>query len=341
MSLVEPSIEKTAAGGLALPWGMRALAEESPGAMSDALVRLADRLERGETWQNVLEDPGLRLPSHVRGLLRAGLQTQHVPLALEQLVHLQRRSLQLRREMWLSVAYPLTVMVSLGVLFTCFEFFVVAELARMYENMYTDYSIRTPIGLPAMTQLMVDWSGPPAIALLLSIVTVGILLPAAWSLWRPLWLDILANRLPILGPLWLWAGMVDFCRLLALLLQAGVALPEALRCVSDGLRSSELAAATRRLAKQVEGGRSLGDAIAVTSPLPDTLGPVAEWGETRSALPAALEAAAQMYEGRVRMQLSFVRLFLPPCVFLFAGGVILLSLLAIFLPMIQLVSALT
>jgi type II secretory pathway component PulF len=40
-----------------------------------------------------------------------------------------------------------------------------------------------------------------------------------------------------------------------------------------------------------------------------------------------------MYEGRVHVQLGFVRLFLPPAVFLFAGGVILLSMLAIFFPM--------
>ena len=77
----------------------------------------------------------------------------------------------------------------------------------------------------------------------------------------------------------------------------------------------------------------------MTSPLPDTLGPVAEWGETRSALPDALQAAAEMYEGRVHVQLAFVRLFMPPAVFLFAGGVILLSLLAIFLPMFMLLKS--
>jgi type II secretory pathway component PulF len=217
----------------------------------------------------------------------------------------------------------------------------VAELARLYEDLYCDFAVRLPLGLPAMTRLMMAWSGPPAVMLAVLALVVGVVLPLAWSAWRPLWLDVIAHRLPILGPLWLWGGMVDVCRLLALLLRTGIPLPDALRMTAAGLSSSELAQACRRLSKHVELGHSLADSIAVTAPLPDTLGPVAQWGEARSALPDALEAAAEMYEGRVQMQLAFVRLFLPPCVFLFAGGVIVLSLLAIFAPMFILLESLS
>jgi type IV pilus assembly protein PilC len=95
------------------------------------------------------------------------------------------------------------------------------------------------------------------------------------------------------------------------------------------------------LARRVEAGQPLAAAVTGTPPLPDTLAPVVQWGEMRSALPQALQAAAEMYEGRVRTQLTFVRLFLPPCVFLVAGGVILLSMLAVFLPLIKIIQTLT
>jgi type II secretory pathway component PulF len=322
---------------------VRALAEElGGGRVSESLKRLAERLQRGDSWQAALSDPQIRLPDHVRGLLEASVRTPHVAATLEQFVHLNRRSAQLAREMWLSVAYPLAVIVCVTVLFACFEFFIVAEMARIYDDIYTDFALSSsPLGLPAMTRLLVAWSGPPAIGLLLLVLIVGVLLPVIWSVWRPLGLDVLAHRLPILGPLWLWGGMVDLCRLLALLLEAGIPLPDALRMTAAGLKSSELAQACRRMARHVEAGESLAEAAAITPPLPDTLGPVVHWGESRSALPDALQAAAEMYEGRVRMQLAFVRLFLPPCVFIFAGGVILLSLFAIFVPMIRIITVLS
>lgn len=342
MSVAEQSVSSEASAAPALPWAVRALAEELPGSRAaGSLTRLAERLERGESWQTALDHPEIGLPEHVRGLLQAGLKTNNIARTLEEFAHLNRRSTQRQREMGLSVAYPLAVIVSIVALFGCFEFFVVAELARTYESMFQDYAIRTPLGLPAMTRLIMAWSGPPAVALLVLVLVVGVGLPAVWSVWRPLWLDVLVHRLPIFGPLWLWAGMVDLCRLLALLLESGIPLPEALRLTAPGLQSSELAQACRRLARRTEAGQSLAEAIAVTSPLPDTLTPLVQWGEARSALPEALQAAAEMYEGRVQMQLAFVRLFLPPCVFLFAGGVILLSLLTLFLPMFQLLEALT
>jgi type II secretory pathway component PulF len=134
--------------------------------------------------------------------------------------------------------------------------------------------------------------------------------------------------------------MVDLCRLLALLLEAGLPLPKALKLTAAGLKSSEIARACRRLSQYVEAGQPLSEAVLIVSPLPETLSPIVQWGQTRSALPEALQTAATMYEGRMQMQISFIRLLLPPSVFLFAGGLILCSLLALFYPMFQLLSAL-
>ncbi len=179
--------------------------------------------------------------------------------------------------------------------------------------MYQDFgTYQSSLTMPAITRLLIAWTGTPTLVLLAAVVIVGVVLPLVWSLWRPLWLDVVAHRLPLVGPMWLWASTVDLCHVLALLLEAGLPLPQALRSTAAGLRSSELAQACRRMARRVEAGQPLAEAVAVTAPIPDTLGPVVQWGESRSALPQALQAAAEMYEGRVRMQLSFVRLFLPP-----------------------------
>ena len=183
MSLAEQSVTDSTGAKPALPWGVRALANELPDSQgARSLKRLAALLEQGHGWQKALADPTLRIPEHVRGLLQASLHSPDVAGTLERFVHLNRRSVQLRREMWLSVAYPLAVIVALGILFCCFEFFVVAELGRMYENLFQDFGMTQPLVLPAMTRVMIAWSGPPALVLLATLLILGVLLPVVWSL---------------------------------------------------------------------------------------------------------------------------------------------------------------
>src|SRR5690606_36737825 len=129
--------------------------------VSASLQTLANRLQRGDSWSESLRDPHVRLPPYMRGLLDAAIRTPQAAQTLEQFVHFQRRSSELRREMWLSVAYPLAVLVSLAVLFCCFEYFIVAELARIYEDFQRDFNVQRELNWPAVSLAMMAWSGPP------------------------------------------------------------------------------------------------------------------------------------------------------------------------------------
>jgi type II secretory pathway component PulF len=160
-------------------------------------------------------------------------------------------------------------------------------------------------------------------------------------LFRPRTLDALFNRLPILGPLAHWSALADFSRLLALLLEAGIPLPQALGMTAAGLRNGEVSAGCWQLARAAQAGHSLADGMRPLEAFPRSLEPILQWGQAHSALPEALAAAGEMFEGRVRVHLTFVRTFLPPFVFLLVGGAILFSVVAALWPMFRLIEALT
>ena len=79
---------------------------------------------------------------------------------------------------------------------------------------------------------------------------------------------------PLVGPVWRWAGLFNFSRLMALLLGQQVPLPSALRLTAAGLRESDLAAACREAAEEVEAGRSLSECLAEFWQFPPSLRPL-------------------------------------------------------------------
>ena len=317
----------------ALPAGLRALAEEMPSRrVSRALRRISQRLESGEPWQAALDAAEVGLPDDVRGLIAAGIRCQRLPDALERLVDLHRRGQRLRREVWLSLAYPLLLVGLLLVLFLFYEVFFVREIAKIYEDFdYWDF--------PAITQMVLRLSNPEAIFLMAASGAGLAAVVVVHLLFRPYWLALVFNRLPVLGPLWQWSAVADFSRLLALLLEVELPLPQALSLTAAGMRNAEYAAGCRWLSARVATGEPLWSAMLSRDAFPESMVPIVRWGQQRSSLPEALEAVAEMFAGRVQVQLSFVRTFIPPFTFILVAGVILFSAMATLLPMIRMLDS--
>ncbi len=170
--------------------------------------------------------------------------------------------------------------------------------------------------------------------ILIGLITVGIYRPA----WSP---TGLLTSIPLIGPLWAWSGMTEFCRLLGTLIRFDVPLPEALRLTADGVRDPGVGRVCRHLAEQVEHGQTLASGVAQSRLFPNSLTALIQWGQRIGGLPSALLMAGDIYAERVRYQAMFVRAALPPIllivVLVFAG----LLMVALFLPLVGLIEGLT
>jgi len=298
------------------------------------LRRLADRLDAGVSLEDALESEGRRFPTHVRGLIRAGIHTGRLPEALHEFVDVEKSRIELRRQVWLAIAYPSVLLAMLFAVFTLICVFVIPQFAKIFEDF--------GMALPPLTQLVIWMSGPG----LWLVVGVPAFLAAAFvfllSMQRMVWARRVLYAVPLLGPTWRWAGLSNFSRLMALLLGQQVPLPTALRLTAAGLREADLAAACRGAADEVEGGRPLSECLAYFWQFPPTLRPLVEWAERTSNPAAAFHAGTEMFEGRVRVCVPLLEAVLPPIVFLLVlVTVVFLVLLALFMPLISLISALS
>ena len=154
------------------------------------------------------------------------------------------------------------------------------------------------------------------------------------------WRRVLAT-VPLIGALWHWSGVAELARLLAILLEQDVPLPEALQLASTGVRDANLRELSGQLAQSVQQGRSLTELLATTHRLPASLGPLLGWGERSGQLAEALRVAGDMFEGRVRLRAELLRSILPFVVFVGIAMVALFSLVALYAPMLSLLQGLS
>ena len=74
---------------------------------------------------------------------------------------------------------------------------------------------------------------------------------------------------------------------------------------------------------------------------PACLVPLVRWGEETGTLAEALDAGREMLEERVRMRSLLLQMALPPVLFIAIGCLVLFAVGAMFMPMINLVQALS
>ena len=281
----------------------------------------------------VLESQGAVLPKHLRGLILAGLRSGRLAEVLEEYVELQHSQSELRRRIWLTLAYPFVLLIFMTALAAFAGVFVVPWFDKIFKDFGT--------ALPTLTVAVINGS-QPIMWFLISLVVLTFAVPLLlWLAPAASWVWALAYRLPFVGPLVRWSHLVQFARLLGLLLEQDVALPDALRITAAGLSNTRLGRVCRRVADEVETGRTLDECLAKQRQFPASLIPIIQWGERAPALPDAFRAAAEMFEGRVRSQGTLLEAMLLPIVFLAIVIFVGLFVVALFMPLISLITRLS
>ncbi|MGA2798427.1 MAG: type II secretion system F family protein [Thermoguttaceae bacterium] len=327
-------VAELAKAGLPLPAGLRAMAEEWPTRrLRRVLLDLADRVEQGVSLEDALGAIGGRLPVHLRGLITAGIRSGHLAEALEQFVDLERTQHELRRLVWLNLAYPAFLMVVMSFLAILACFYIVPQFGHTLRDFKTD--------LPQITKLVLEGAKPFAYTLI-TITALFLAIPLILST-RIInsWISPAFYILPFIGPLLRLSQMARFSRLMAMLLQQRIPLPESLRLTAKGVQDAYLARACRRVAAEIEQGRSLSESMGARRQFSCDMLPMIEVGEKASTLGGAFQSAAEMFEGRANAQGRSLEVFLLPATFLviicFCGVIVL----GLFMPLISLITRLT
>lgn len=294
-------------------------------------------------------------------VLRVGEMSGDLPRALDMVLRERRRAGALRTWLYASFLYPVAVLVVAGgvVLGVCT--FIVPKFKRMFEEM--------DVSLPAMTDTLVAFSRHAGIAFLgfVALVVGGLLLIDWLHFWRRppvrghLTIGQSARRmLHMVPPVHGGAGanffqraiylvpfahggmrraqLAECCRELAMLMRAGVPPHRALRLLAEGTLNPWLRDRLARAAELCDKGLPLSTALD-ESRLDRRIAWFARGMSEGGALADALERLGEDYAAHGAWRLAVLGRLVPPLLILVIGASVGYIVIALFLPLIKIMSS--
>jgi type IV pilus assembly protein PilC len=332
-AVLQRHLERVLERGRAIAPALRAFAQEmSAGRRRRELITVAKVLERGDGAEAARALHGL--PTYWIPLLGAATSSSDPGRILREFVKESERADELRRQWWLALAYPVFLaFVGIGVV-VALSFLVIP----IFREIFWGFGLKLPL-LTQLTLTLAAWitSGEIALWVLLALLSVWLLRQAARLLPQGLrhWLS---DRSPIV--IGHWTTLARFSQFTADLLEAELDIPGAVRVGGFASNNSRLARSASRLANDIESGVSLprheGNSVlsaAVRHALRAEMQP-----RPRIRL---LSELSQCYSERARHNLSWTCGFIEPLAICLIGVVVGGAVLALFLPLLTLIQALS
>jgi len=143
-------------------------------------------------------------------------------------------------------------------------------------------------------------------------------------------------RLPLLGRLARGYNAARFAATLSMLANAGVPILKALQAAAETLANRAMRADALDALVQVREGAPLAAALAAKKRFPGLLAMFSRLGEQTGQLPQMLDRAARQLSGEVQRRAMALATLLEPLLIVAMGGVVMVIVLAVLMPIIQL-----
>ena len=147
--------------------------------------------------------------------------------------------------------------------------------------------------------------------------------------------------IPVFGHIYRSSVLSKLAESMAMLIAAGNDMPAVLRMAASTSGSEKVEDECEIVAGQIESGAGIMEAAQFCRTIPRLLFYSIQLGSQRNELQDNLYSLAQMYSEQVQMGQVRLQTLLLPVMLIFVGGFIFLSVLAMFLPMVQIITSLS
>ncbi len=319
--------------GLPLERALTALADEAEDARQRELVaHLRSEVNAGAPFARALSSVPREFDDVYRGVVAAGEQSGALGLVLERLADDLEARQELKGRLIGATLYPAIVSVIAVVIVVFLVTYVVPQVATVFTSSKRALPILT-VAMIAFSDFLRGWGW----LVLLLLVGGGLLLAVMLrnEVFRERF-DAGLLGLPLVGRLARGYNAARFAGTLAMLASAGVPILKALQAAAETLSNRAMRADAMDALVQVREGAPLASALAGKKRFPGILAMFSRLGEQTGQLPQMLDRAAKQLSGEVQRRALQMATILEPLLIVGMGGVVMLIVLAVLLPIIQL-----
>jgi len=319
--------------GLPLEEALEAVAQQSQKRrVASLLSQVRGRVMEGQSLAAALGAFPRAFPELFQATVAAGERSGHLGQVLEQLAAYTEARQASRQRIQLALVYPALLMFACVAIVGFLLGYVVPDVVKIFVD--------SGQPLPVLTQAMIALShGLRAYGLVLLLIVLGAVALLRWSLrqarWRWHW-HRLALRIPLLGGVFRAMEAARFASTLAILGKSAVPLVDALEIAAAVIGNVTIRARMSDVARSVREGGTLTRGLEAGGDIPPLMLHMIASGERAGELDAMLARAAEQQEKSLAARIALVVSLFEPAMLVVMGGVVLLIVMAILLPILSL-----
>jgi type II secretory pathway component PulF len=323
-------------GEVPLESGLEAIAAETASPrMKRTLRGLAAELARGTDLATALDRS--HAPVELRALVRAGARSGNIGQILEHYSTNAEGLHSLRQSVLMGLFYPALLLLMFTVLMAFFLGWIVPEFSKLYVDFDLDLPWITSATLKA-SYVVRDYGPWIALTGIVGLVAVLLLLPRTLGrVGTRRW----TTRVPLLGPILRWMALSRFSRMLALLVENEISLDEALPLAAGASNDPLIEEDCRKIRESARAGEALEAAARRQGGFPPSFVQALSWERRSTGLPDVLQSIGEMYASRARGTVSLIIALVPPILLVFLGIAMFVLIVALFMPLIELLRKLS
>jgi general secretion pathway protein F len=319
--------------GLPLDEALTAVSEQSE---SKRVKRVALGVRAGVVEGNALAHSLNQFPNAFPTLFRAtveaGEQSGKLDYILERLADYVERRQQLNSRVSLALIYPVILtVVAIGVVIALLTY-VVPQVVGVFDSIGAQLPLLTR-ALIAVSNFLREWG-----IYLLILIAAGVFVFTRMMRAAPFRRRVhgFVLRLPLIGRLTRGTNTGRFTRTLGILFGSGVPILDAMRIGTQVVSNLPMREAIDDAALKVREGASLSRSLAASKLFPPITVHLIASGESSGRLDEMLDRSAENQEREVEMLVQTTVSIFEPALIVVMGGIVLLIVLAILVPIFDL-----
>ena len=356
--------------GLPILRSLKILQEQSPpGAMKNALIDVCDEIESGATLSEAMAKVPKAFNRLYVNMIKAGEAGGALEVILQRLAEFQERSESLKRKVKGALIYPITVVIFASGILTFIMIKIVPNFEKIFRDFKTDLPMVTKILMLASYYTIHFWYLLPGVPIG---VWLLVKLVKRFQAGRYGW-DLFILKIPVFGALIEKNIVARTMRTLGTLVASGVPILEALHITKETSGNGVFENMFQKVYESIREGESISkpmkenskpgfDPVALAFWFFFVAGPIGvlmyltrmnkrivddmvvnmvDVGEETGELDTMLYKVADTYDEEVAVLTESLMSLMEPLLIIVLGGMVGFIVIAIFMPLIALITKLT
>ncbi len=333
LALLTLQLSTLVQAGLPLEEALEAVAKQSAKRkVAGLLSAVRSRVMEGHALASALGQFPKAFPELFRATVAAGERSGHLGHVLEQLAAYTQARQASRQKIQMALVYPLILMLASVAIVGFLLGYVVPDVVKIFVD--------SGQPLPWLTQALIGVSNGLRnhfLLLLGVLATLSGLWRWSWQQpqWRLRWHRWVLNA-PVIGEVLRAMEAARFASTLAILGKSAVPLVDALEISAAVIGNLTIRARMVEVACSVREGGTLTRGLELSGDIPPMMLHMIASGERAGELDRMLARAAEQQESSLAARIALVVSLFEPAMLVLMGGVVLLIVMAILLPILSL-----